>query len=480
MKNRRMHCTLLLTVLLIIGFLFTSLVSYFTAHESIKTQMEKTTLPLTSDNIYSEIQKDLLQPIVISSMMANDTFVRNWVVTGERDEEKITSYLKEIQTQYNAVTSFFVSEKTRKYYHSSGVLRKVDQYDSQDNWYFRTREMSTDYEINVDIDTADTSSLAVFLNHRMYNNSGEYIGTIGIGLAMNTVQASIEYYKKQYDRQVYFIDNKGAVTLHGLYNHLPKTIHQIPELAKFTTQILNTPNNAIAYEKKGSTHYINTRFIPEFNWYLVIEQQEEVEGKKLQNTLILNLAISLFISIIMIILVIVIISGYQKKIEVIATTDKLTGVANRQLFDILFKQAYTLSKRHHRPLAAIMFDVDYFKQINDTYGHPEGDVVLKSLAQLIKRSIRGSDSVFRWGGEEFLVLLPESDVHKATLVAENIRKEIANQKITLLENTISITVSAGVSSTQNKSHANDLVTHADKALYLAKNNGRNRVEYYPA
>ena len=127
MQNIKLRSAMLLSILLITGFLFTSFVSYFTAHESISSQVAKTTLPLSSDNLYSEIQRDLLRPIFISSMMAKDTFVRDWVLSGEKDEDAIIKYLKEIQVQYGTVTSFFVSDKTRKYYHPTGVLEIVNQ-----------------------------------------------------------------------------------------------------------------------------------------------------------------------------------------------------------------------------------------------------------------------------------------------------------------------------------------------------------------
>ena len=180
MWNRKIRFVLLLAVLLLFGFLFTSFVSYFTAHKSISTQVAETTLPLTSDNIYSEIQRDLLRPIFISSMMAKDTFVRDWVMNGERDEDAIVRYLKEIQIYYGTVTSFFVSEISRKYYHSSGVLKTVNQLDKHDNWYFRVQQMHQEYEINVDTDTADRTSLTIFINHRVYDYVGKYIGAIGL------------------------------------------------------------------------------------------------------------------------------------------------------------------------------------------------------------------------------------------------------------------------------------------------------------
>ncbi|MCG8508608.1 MAG: diguanylate cyclase, partial [Rhodospirillales bacterium] len=129
MRDKKIRFVAILTILLATGFILTSLVSYFVARDSLTTQIEENTLPLTSDNIYSEIQRDLLRPIFISSLMAHDTFVRDWALAGEIDEDRIIRYLAEIQKRYGTVTSFFVSERSRKYYHSSGVLKTVTQED---------------------------------------------------------------------------------------------------------------------------------------------------------------------------------------------------------------------------------------------------------------------------------------------------------------------------------------------------------------
>lgn len=478
MRNRKLRFVILLAVLLLLGFLSTSFVSYFTAHESIATQVKKTTLPLTSDNIYSEIQRDLLQPIFISSIMAKDTFVRDWVLNGERNENAIVRYLQEIQTQYETVTSFFVSEKSRKYYHSSGILRKVDPLNKEDAWYFRVQKMHQDYEINVDIDTADKTSLVIFVNHRIYDYAGQYIGVIGVGLSVSAVQELMEYYKDRYDRQVYFIDKKGIVTLRGTSYDNKENIHKMEGLSNFATKILTSPSTSIAYDKKGKQNYLNSRFVPEFDWYLIVEQHENEAESLIKNTLLINLGIGLVISIIIIVLVNLIIASYQQKLEAMATTDKLTGLANRHVFDMLFQQAYSQSKRSKSRLSAIMCDIDYFKEVNDQYGHPTGDAVLKTLAQSIKNSLRESDIIFRWGGEEFLIILPESDIDVACNVAEKIRKQIEHLEITFSQKSIHVTISMGVATMSEFETANEVIMYSDKALYAAKEKGRNRVETY--
>lgn len=129
--------------------------SYFVARDSITAQISEETLPLTSDNVYSEIQRDLLRPVLISSLMASDTFLRGRALDGETEPEQIRQYLAEIQERYDTITAFFVSDTTRNYYHPTGILEQVDISTPEDAWYARVREMREPYEINVDSDTAD-------------------------------------------------------------------------------------------------------------------------------------------------------------------------------------------------------------------------------------------------------------------------------------------------------------------------------------
>ncbi|OQY16263.1 MAG: hypothetical protein B6I36_10520 [Desulfobacteraceae bacterium 4572_35.1] len=202
--SKKLKMMIALTVLMMVGFISTSLLSYFTARNSLFDQVSNSALPLTSDNIYSKIQQDLLLPIFISSVMAQDTFVRDWTIAGEKDPDKIVRYLNEIQHKYHTVTSFYVSERTRNYYHPSGIIKQVSKKELQDAWYFRNRTMKAEYEINIDRDSADMSSMTVFINHRVFDYSGNFIGVIGIGLGVKTVQTLIEQYQQCFARIIFF------------------------------------------------------------------------------------------------------------------------------------------------------------------------------------------------------------------------------------------------------------------------------------
>ncbi|WP_321493329.1 diguanylate cyclase [uncultured Desulfobacter sp.] len=152
-----------------------------------------------------------------------------------------------------------------------------------------------------------------------------------------------------------------------------------------------------------------------------------------------------------------------------SNTDALTGLANRRYLDFFLEKSVATARRYNRPLSALMIDIDFFKKYNDTFGHPAGDKLLKKVADIISSQIRTMDMAARFGGEEFFVLLPETDADGALNIAERIRLAIAEQT--------EVTISLGTAVYQQKSDRSDgLIKRADTALYRAKQNGRNRVE----
>ncbi|MEF3191003.1 MAG: diguanylate cyclase [Campylobacterales bacterium] len=163
----------------------------------------------------------------------------------------------------------------------------------------------------------------------------------------------------------------------------------------------------------------------------------------------------------------------KKRIEELAITDRLTGVYNRLRLDEALNHEIARAKRYYHPLSLVMIDIDYFKKINDTYGHQAGDEVLKKVAFLIKTSLRDSDVVGRWGGEEFMVLLPETSLEAALELSERLRQRIFEADFGEIGHR---SCSFGVATLREEESVTQLVARADEALYRAKHNGRNRVE----
>ncbi len=160
----------------------------------------------------------------------------------------------------------------------------------------------------------------------------------------------------------------------------------------------------------------------------------------------------------------------------IAITDELTGLYTQRHFHTMIEKKFDLYTRYGEKLTLLMVDVDNFKNINDTYGHPAGDRVLQDIARCVTHSIRDQDFAFRYGGEEFSVILPATDTNAGKFVAERIRELIQNTVFAAGEASVAMTVSIGVASCPaNAVSVRTLVVEADNALYSAKRSGKNKV-----
>jgi len=162
---------------------------------------------------------------------------------------------------------------------------------------------------------------------------------------------------------------------------------------------------------------------------------------------------------------------YNRQLAEISQTDSLTGLANRTRLNEALQNEYKRSMRNWHPLSVAIIDLDYFKKVNDELGHLVGDMVLKEVGSLLKSSVRGIDIVGRWGGEEFLVVCPETDADSATILADRIVARVSNHNFSSKRKQ---TVSIGVASLSEDDTTDCLLARADSALYYAKNSGRNR------
>jgi diguanylate cyclase (GGDEF)-like protein len=170
-------------------------------------------------------------------------------------------------------------------------------------------------------------------------------------------------------------------------------------------------------------------------------------------------------------------SSANAQLERLSTTDALTGVANRRRFDAALAAEWTRSLSTGLPLSVIMADVDHFKHYNDDHGHPAGDACLLEISRLLAASLRDTDLLCRYGGEEFAAILPRADLGAALVVAERMRVSVESARLPHTSDTGAVTVSVGVASclASAAGRCDELLVGADAALYEAKHAGRNRV-----
>lgn len=167
-----------------------------------------------------------------------------------------------------------------------------------------------------------------------------------------------------------------------------------------------------------------------------------------------------------------------EQLERLSITDDLTGLHNRRCLKLVFDREYQRGMRHKSDLSCLALDLDHFKRVNDTYGHKIGDTVLQKFSYILLDAIRATDFCFRIGGEEFIILLPETDTDGALQTAEKIRKVVAAEQFIGVGHTVTVSIGISTIGKDQLEKTNDLLNNADKALYTAKRNGRNRTEIF--
>ncbi|EGB15961.1 diguanylate cyclase [Pseudodesulfovibrio mercurii] len=455
-----------LTLILLAAFLATSLINYAFTRASIRAELLNSALPLTGKNIYSEVHSDMLRPILVSTSMANDAFLKNWIQSGEKDLGAITRYLADLRDKYGFLTTFFVSAASDNYYYQDGILKKIGARDPHDVWYYAFVRKDVEFALDVDTNQAENNQLTIFVNFRVEDEHGRLLGVAGVGLNIDRVTDLLEKARRDYHREVYLVDQDGLVQVHRDKSRIERDYITRDGGIRDVAPAILVPRDdprSFQYDWDGEHYLLSTRYIPELKWFLIVEQSESSALAAARDNLVRTVAIGLLASILIIVLCTITINHYQGRLERLAKTDPLTGAANRRALDEAFAQFEYKAGRYHAPFSAVILDLDKFKAINDRYGHLAGDNVLKEVAEATRRIIRPSDVLARWGGDEFLILLdggPEE--------AEALARRVACA-LTAEEREIPVTFSHGLARFEEGDTLESMTHRADQAMYRSKN-----------
>ncbi|MFL9811951.1 GGDEF domain-containing protein [Stutzerimonas sp. VN223-3] len=464
----------LLALIIGLGFVITSLASYYASREAIRKSIIGTELPLTADVISGEIQKDLVRLVQVSSAMAEDPFVMDWVDQGEPKAALISRYLQAIRQRYNTSNAFFASAGSQTYYTDEDI-QPIQPDDPADRWFYRFEQSGVPWEIVVDV-----NRLTMFINYRVTTAKGDFRGVAGVGLTLERVVDLLDTYQRRYQRNIYFVDASHHIVMTGRQggpDGQPRetALKDIKALADLNRQLPQLRPGSFDYQSEGEQHFINIRYIPELNWFLMVDKQESGVMAPMRRALWVNLLICFSVTVIVLGLVGSISRRYLQRIEAMATHDALTELLNRHGFGLVAEQAVLEARRQRSDLCVLILDLDHFKAFNDTHGHLGGDFLLRSFARLLARQIRQSDLISRWGGEEFVIMFKETDLATALALAEKIRAATEAATFDFEGTPLRATVSIGAAQLPPDGNLESLLDDADRALYRAKNGGRNRV-----
>lgn len=468
---------LALSAIMLVAVVGISVVNYQVSRESIREELLTSGLPLTRDNIYSELHRELMRPIFLSSLMARDTFVRDWVLNGERDLAKISKYLLEIKERYGFFTSFFVSDETLNYYTHDGILKRISRMNLHDVWFYEFVARGVEYDLDVDTNEAGDGELTIFINYRVEDYDGSLLGVAGVGLNLDWVAGVLHSFREKYGRRVYLVDPFGTIQVHSDRSLIDcASIHEMPGISSIAPAILALGDEPTTFEYDIEDRHIllSVRYIPEFNWYLLVEQDEQAALSSARRNFIHTLLLGGVAWLVIISVSAIAVNHYQNRLERMAVTDPLTGAANRRELVIRFDRAVSRYQRGGGAFSIIVMDLDGFKMINDELGHLQGDHVLAGMTLGVRGMLRPDDLLARWGGDEFVVLA-RGGLGEVAALAERIRQSVAALTFEGLSREGAVTVSCGVAEYREGDSLDSLTGRADSAVYRAKACGRNQV-----
>lgn len=467
-------------VFIITALLFTlstslTVINYVESMDSTRKQLKNSSLPLTIDNIYTKIQKQIIEPNLISSMMSHDTFMKNWLANEENDVKQITQYLETIKDKYQLFTTFLVSEKSQNYYSADGLLEKITTNNENNAWYFHFKNSAEVSEINTDYNKHMGQSLIMFINHKIYDDEFHMIGATGIGLKTSYINDMLKYFRQSYNFNVFFINESGKVLIAEEGVNELKQLSDVPALKKLIPDITSKERKLFEYTQSGESYLLTTKYIEELDLYLLVEAKVDNFTQSVREAFYFNIIISLMITLLITIIILLYVRKIHRKLNYLASNDSLTGLPNRRTFYSQLEYFISLKARRNQHLSLIFVDVDDFKIINDALGHDVGDTVLINIATTLKSTLRQTDFIARWGGEEFIILLIDTPLKSAQLIAEQLRKNIENSTSLLQHTKKSVTISVGVTQAIDDEDADLLFKRVDDALYQAKRAGKNCV-----
>ena len=293
------------------------------------------------------------------------------------------------------------------------------------------------------------------------------------GVSADAIARQLKAIQSDYGARIFLVNGQGDVILSS--DGTEGAFMDVPGIGDQARVLMSQASSAMQHQLDGDMLYVNAQRIRGSGLMLVVVQTLDPDEKQMRSLLIQNTVAALLIGALLIVAGRFTIGREQEKLHQAAHTDGLTGLLNRTAFAPLFDTCTADAVAGQGGLVAALMDIDYFKRVNDTYGHAVGDEALRMVATAIRSSVRDTDPVFRWGGEEFLLLLPMADLPQALARLEALRDRLRGTPIEVPQpvGAIYVTLSFGVARHRKGESSAGLLQRADRALYEAKNSGRD-------
>lgn len=426
----------------------------------------------------------------ISNEMQRDDFLKDWILSGEKDLEELRNFLKDISIRFHLADASIVSDRSDTYYSSDSRVLKLDPKNTKrDGWYYHYRDTLR----ATNIDTwyyAEKDELNIWVNTPLFDKKGDFLGLTGVGVNgedfTNMLMTygnldGVNVYLARLDGQLVYANDKQLLVEQRNINKLWET--------DLSTVLKNINNSGLVHSDELSTGgaMLWIRYMEPWKTWLVVEKTAQNIQSRIYQSLKTSALLGSILGILLFLVIFIALTNIRRqidektnKLEYQAGTDPLTGLNNRSSFSQFIENEIFKLREKEGLSAILLMDIDKFKRINDNYGHPTGDKVLQCVAKTIQDNIRQGDIASRFGGEEFMVLLSGASLENAKQRAEQIRIAVSELVFDFLPHGSNVTISIGISllDLANENPIDKAYKNADEALYTAKSTGRNKVVSY--
>ena len=423
--------------------------------------------------VFKLVRDELLRPLYIAETFASSVDFTAMMDTPDFDEAALLERLQGMEQDLGLV--FFVaSEKTRRQYFSNG--RTLDLVEGEVAWYFEAIERDKDFMA----DLGQIGDVHLYFDVKIYGPEREFLGYVGVGKRVQNFLDTFDQYKSRYGYDFLFVNDDDEIILSSLPDLVVRDayIPTLGSLAWFRHEGgEGHSHDSEIIEVEDGDYLISEFGIEELGWRLLLlapleARQNQIVKAFLPNALVAAFSVTLLAGAGLFLVLV-----YKRSLENRTELDPLTGLPTRAHVQRRFLEL----QRAGVDLCAVIIDLDHFKQVNDRHGHETGDRVLRAAADALKQELREEDIVSRWGGEEFVMLIPAGTIELGQSIAERARQNIESLRIDAKRGPVSVTASFGVAFGSSKHEQLEaLVAKADEVLYQAKEKGRNQAELYEA
>jgi diguanylate cyclase (GGDEF)-like protein len=453
---------------LLVGFVLIVIVistlSYFTISNIVGDQSRQQ-LQATS-TVFSLVEDKLIKPMHIAQSLARAGVFEPYM---DAEPEQIRAFLQNMQSRFELMF-FIASEPQQMQYYSDGDQMALSEEETP--WYFRLKQRQEDFYAGL----GHEQDLRLYMDILQRDENGELLGFVGIGMPLSGFLETFHHYNQTLGYDFVFVNSDDEIVLTSFADLQPRgyertrlqSLSWYPDWYKGPSLAGNQTN---LVELDEQDVLITEVPLDVLKWRFFIISPLEAQRQAMSRTFLVNLLIMASVLLAILLLLNTVIRRIQQNVSSKIYTDRLTGLYNRLFIEKTFEQLQS----EQTPMSLVMADIDHFKEVNDNYGHNVGDQVIARIGHILGDCLRKGDYLGRWGGEEFIILLPATDLQAAEQVADRMRQSVAFQPITQDHVSLDITMSLGVTQADRYGALVDLIHSADKALYQAKHDGRNKV-----